>query len=408
MTIPTAPFEFEPFAPDFDADPAPIYRRLREEEPLHYWVTAPGWVVTRHEDVAVVIRDPRFSLNFWDLEHAPPQPPMEERSLFDQLMARGTFQVQDQDHVRLRKLVSYALTPRAVDRMRAEVQAITDEVIESHASGLGEINLYHIADDIPLRVISRFLGIPQDQETVFWRFGVSTIEASNPVLTKEQRAEVLVGFDEGVAMLEGVIDHRRLHLGEDFLSGLILAEEEGQRLSKAELISLVQALVAAGSDTTVYAICFAMLDLLEHPDQMQLVLDDPSMARAAFEESLRFNYVLKVGNAHYCREELRLCGRTFHKGEMVVPGMIGAQRDPSVFPSPDTFDIRRDLSQSVAFGGGPHYCMGAALARLEGAVAVGSLLRGFPRMQLAGQPSFSPSFIMRAMTDLPVRLGGPS
>ena len=209
-------------------------------------------------------------------------------------------------------------------------------------------------------------------------------------------------------MLEGVIDHRRLHLGEDFLRGLILAEEEGQRLSKAELISLVQALVAAGSDTTVYAICFAMLDLLEHPDQMQLVLDDPSMARAAFEESLRFNYVLKVGNAHYCREKLRLCGRTFHKGEMVVPGMIGAQRDPSVFPSPDTFDIRRDLSQSVAFGGGPHYCMGAALARLEGAVAVGSLLRGFPRMQLAGQPSFSPSFIMRAMTDLPVRLGGPS
>ena len=408
MTIPTAPIEFEPFAPDFDADPAPIYRRLREEEPLHYWVTAPGWVVTRHEDVAVVIRDPRFSLNFWDWEHAPPQPPMEERSLFDRLMARGTFQVQDQDHVRLRKLVSYALTPRAVDRMRAEVQAITDEVIESHASGLGEINLYHIADDIPLRVISRFLGIPQDQETVFRRFGVSTIEASNPVLTKEQRAEVLVGFDEGVAMLEGVIEHRRLHLGEDFLSGLILAEEEGQRLSKAELISLVQALVAAGSDTTVYAICFAMLDLLEHPDQMQLVLDDPSMARAAFEESLRFNYVLKVGNAHYCREKLRLCGRTFHKGEMVVPGMIGAQRDPSVFPSPDTFDIRRDLSQSVAFGGGPHYCMGAALARLEGAVAVGSLLRRFPRMQLAGQPSFSPSFIMRAMTDLPVRLGGPS
>jgi cytochrome P450 len=281
-------------------------------------------------------------------------------------------------------------------------------VIRSHVGDWNEINLYHIADYIPLRVISRFLGIPRDQETAFRRFGISTIEASNPVLTKEQRDQVLVGFNEGVAMLEEVIGHRRRHPGEDFLSGLILAEEDGQRLSKEELISLVQALVAAGSDTTVYAICFAMLDLLRHPDQMQIVLDDPSMARAAFEESMRYNYVLKIGNAHYCREELSLCGRTFHQGEMILPGMIGAQRDPSVFPSPDTFDIRRDLSQSIAFGGGPHYCMGAALARLEGTVAVGSLLRRFPRMQLAGEPSFSPSFIMRAITDLPVRLGRPS
>lgn len=408
MSTPTASIEFEPFAPGFDADPAPIYHRLRENEPLHYWATAPGWVVTRHADVAVVIRDSRFSLNFWDWEHAPPQAPMEERSLFDKLMARGTFQVQNQDHARLRKLVSHALTPRAVDRMRVEVQNITDDVIESHTSGREEINLYNIADYIPLRVISRFLGIPGDQETAFRRFGVSIIEASNPVLTEEQRAQVLIPFDEGVAMLEEVIEHRRRHLGEDFLSGLILAEEEGQRLSKEELIALVQALVAAGSDTTVYAICFAVLDLLQHPDQMQLVLDDPSMARAAFEESLRYNYVLKVGNAHYCREELTLCGRTFHNGEMVVPGMIGALRDPSVFPSPDTFDVRRDLSQTVAFGGGPHYCMGAALARLEGAVVIGSLLRRYPRMQLAGEPSFSPSYIMRAITSLPIRLGRPS
>lgn len=408
MSTPTASIEFEPFAPGFDVDPAPIYRRLREEEPLHYWASAPGWVVTRHADVAVVIRDPRFSLNLWDWEHAPPQPPMEERSLFERLMARGAFQVQDQDHARLRKLVSHALTPRAVDRMSEEVQVITDEVIESHAGGGGEINLYHIADPIPLRVISRFLGIPRDQETAFRRFGVSIIEASNPVLTKEQRAGVLVPFDEGVAMLEEVIDHRRRHLGEDFLSGLILAEEEGQKLTKEELISLVQGLVAAGSDTTVYAICFAVLDLLRHPDQLQLVLDDPAMARAAFEESLRYNYVLKVGNGHYCREELTLCGRTFHKGELIMPGMIGALRDPSVFPSPDTFDIRRDLSQSVAFGGGPHYCMGAALARLEGAVVIASLLRRFPRMQLSGEPSFTPSYIMRAITGLPIRLGRPS
>lgn len=408
MKIPTASIEFEPFAPGFDADPAPIYRRLREEQPLYYWAAAPGWVVTRHADVAVVIRDPRFSLNYWDWEHAPPQPPMEERSLFDQLQSRGTFQVDNQDHARLRKLVSHALTPRAVDRMRDEVQAITDEVIESHVCGREEINLYYFADYIPLRVISRFLSIPRGQEAAFRRFGVAVIEASNPVLTVQQRGGVLVGFDEGVGMLEEIIDDRRRHLGEDFLSGLILAEEQGQRLTKAEVVSLVQALVAAGSDTTVYAICFAMLDLLQHPDQMQLVLDDPSMARAAFEESLRFNYVLKVGNAHYCREKLTLCGRTFHQGEMVVPGMIAAQRDPSVFPSPDTYDIRRDLRQGIAFGGGPHYCMGAALARLEGTVAITSLLRRFPRMQLAGEPSFSPSYIMRAITDLPVRLGAPN
>jgi cytochrome P450 enzyme len=138
------------------------------------------------------------------------------------------------------------------------------------------------------------------------------------------------------------------------------------------------------------------------------VLDDPTMARAAFEESLRYDYVLKVGNAHYCREELTLCGRTFRKGEMIMPGMIGAPRDPSVFPSPDTFDTRRDLSQSVAFGGGPHYCIGAALARLEGTMVLDSLLRRFPRMQLAGEPSFSPSYIMRAITGLPVHLGRPS
>jgi cytochrome P450 len=396
-----ATFEFNPDDPDYTRNPYPTYAYLRQHGP-YYWAKHDAWVFTRYEHVATLMRERRFSLNWRDWEHAPPLEG--EQHEYDRLMARGLFSVPAEDHMRLRKLVSPAFTPRAIESMRAGVQQIVDEALTQVVPVDGAFDVTELAEHIPLRAISTVLRIPRAHDPTFRRFGIAVIDAINPHLTPEERARVLEPFPEGVALLRTLIEERRRDPGPDVLSALIQAEEAGDRLSHDELISLVMGLVSAGAETTVHLICFAAYTLLRHPDQLALLKADPSLLRPALDEVLRFDSFGKNGVARFATEETELGGARLRKGQMIYAHLPAALRDPEVFPEPDRFDIRRDRVANIAFGSGPHHCVGAALARLEGELAVGALLARFPTLALAGEPTFAPHAFLRKMQSLPLRV----
>lgn len=397
-------FEFDPFAPDFDLNPHSTYSYLRNNAPVYFWAARNAWIFTRYHDVVAVIREPRLSTSYWLWEYTPPQPPEEARTAFDRLQASAIFFLSDADHLRLRKLINPVFAPSAMERMRGQVQEIVDDVI---ASFDGRERIDAIADlvkAIPLRTISRVLGIPREFEAEFRAFGETIILGVNPFMTPEQRAAITAEIPRGVELLGQIIEDRRRNPGSDILSALIQMEEQGDRLSRDELISLVTGLIGAGAETTIYLIAFAIYSLLKHPDQLTLLKSQPTLIRGAMEEVMRFDSPGK-GVARFASEALELNGAKIHKGQMVVASLTSAMRDPDVFPNPDVFDIRRDQSNNIAYGHGPHYCVGRALARIEAQVAISTLLQTYPDLELAGEPTFSFHAFVRKMESLPLRLG---
>jgi cytochrome P450 len=399
-----APFEFNPEDPEYTRSPYDTYSHLLRSGP-YYWAKHDAYVFTRYEEVATIMRDRRFTLNWREWEHRPPAP-SGEVSEFDRLTSAGLFSIDAADHTRLRKLVAPAFTPRAVEGMRVKVQAIVDEALAGIKVVDGRFDVTEYADYIPLRAISTVLGIPREHDATFRRFGMSIVDASNPRLTPEERARVLEPFPAGSRLIRALIEERRKAPTEDMLSTLIQVEEAGDRLNHDELVSMVMGLIAAGSETTVHLICFAVYNLLRHPSEMALVKADPSLMRQALEEVLRFDSFGKNGVPRFPTEPMEFGGVKLRKGQLVFPHLPAALRDPDVFTNPDVFDIRRDRVSSIVFGTGPHHCVGAALARLEGDLAVSSLLARFPDLALAGEPTFAPHPFLRKMDSLPLRTGG--
>lgn len=396
---------FEPDTAEFDLDPHPTYRALRDLAPVYWWSRAPGWVVSRYEDCVDVLRDARFSGAYRDWEHARPRPPGIELTAFEVMNDHGLLAVPPEDHRRLRKLVSPAFTPRAIAGLRPAIEAVVDAAIDAIAERR-EVNLVSdLAERIPLTVIANTIGIPGDGADTFFAFGRAVIEATvRPTMDRDELARVTEPVGAGIALIEALIGERRARRGADLLSTLVAHEEDGDRLSRDELVALVGMLIAAGTETTVHLIVYAIYNLLLQPEQLAILRREPELLPNAIEEALRFDHFNKTGLLRYAREDTTIRGQRIRKGQMVVPLLQSALRDPRVFVEPDRFDIRRDLSAVVGFGVGPHYCLGAALARLEGEIAVGRLLGRFPEMQLGGPPSYANHPSLRMMRSLPLRL----
>jgi cytochrome P450 enzyme len=395
---------FNPDDPEFTRNPYPTFERMRREPP-YLWPPYDAWLFSRYEHVAAIMRDDRrFSHDWRDWERKLPAPSGELQE-FDRLRATGLFGLPAAAHTRLRKLISPAFTPRALERMRHRVQAIVDEAVEQIAVRDGRFDVTSYADRIPLRAISDVLGVPRDSEAQFRAFGQAVVDAGNPRLSPEERARLLVPFPAGLALVKGLIDARRSAPRDDLMSALCAAEEAGDRLSHDELLSLVIALIAAGSETTVHLICFAVRTLLLHPEQLALVRNDPALLRSAVDEVLRFDSFGKIGVPHFAREDVSIGGVQVRRGQMVDPMLAAALRDPEAFPQPDVFDVRREQTANIAFGTGPHHCVGAALARMEGQMAIATLLSRFPELALDGEAVFAVSPFMRRIAALPVRIG---
>lgn len=393
--------DFNPYSPEFDADPYPVYQFLRENHPIYYWPTGRAWVVSRFEDVEAVLRDSRFSLSYRDWEFAASDP---NRELMSRLAEKGLTELPAIDHHRIRKLVNPAFTPSAVAQLRKDIQEIVDDTLVDLCDR-DEIDVVKdFANYIPLRLVSRLFRIPHSMSELFTHFSTAIIESTNPWLDEKEFGRILAVILEGVPVISNLIEDRRKHPGDDLLSTLIHVEEQGEMLSHEELLALMCAMLAGAVEPTAHLIGFGVLNLLRFPDQFQLLRREPSLIKNAIEEVLRFDNSGKSSAPRYAQDTIQLQDVTIHKGQMVYPLLASALRDPRVFPNPDTFDIRRDLSRSMPFGHGAHHCLGAALGRLEGIVAVSTLVQRFPDMQITGAPQFAPHAYLRNLVSLPIRL----
>ncbi|MER5465660.1 cytochrome P450 [Streptomyces sp. NPDC002668] len=374
-----------PYAdPGFVADPFPLYRQLREDGPVRRAVIAGGleaWLVTRYEDGLAALSDTRLSSDIRDASdpRLMRQLPATQR----ESMLRNMLRSDPPDHTRLRRLVSKAFTARRVAELRPRVQAITDRLLDAVVPA-GRADLVEdFALPLPVTVISELLGVPVTDRHDFQRWTDDMIlrraELPDP-------AVVDAAWQHMRSYLTELLDAKRARPGDDLLSALITARDEEQRLDEYELIAMSFLLLAAGYITTVNLIGGGIAALLAHPDQLQMLRDDPAMLPDAIEEFLRYDGPVNPGIARYAREDVSIAGVTIPRGATVLIASAIADRDPAKFPEPDRLDITRRDNAHLAFGHGIHYCLGAPLARLEGQVAIGTALRRLPGLALAVAP----------------------
>jgi cytochrome P450 len=395
-----ADVQFNPMDPAFVADPYPTYHRLRAEDPVHHSPLG-FWVMTRYSDVMAMLRDPRlikepiaaFVAARFGLAVPPPGLGL---SMLDR---------DPPDHTRLRGLVSKAFTPKALESLRPHIQQIVDDLL-ADAAGKGQMDLIEeFAYPLPVRVICEMLGVPVKDHERFKAWGLDIARGLDAIMLppdSEVGQRSVSGRRALAEYFRELITERRAAPRDDMLSALIAAEEAGDKLNEEELLATCILLLVAGHETTVNLIGNGTLALLRHPDQRQKLRENPGLIVTAVEELLRFDGPVQR-TARIPSEDLTIGGRTIPKGEMVMPFLGAADRDPTQFPDPDRLDITRADNRHIAFGMGIHFCLGAPLARMEGQIAINTLLARLPKLALAtDKPQFRQSLTLRGLQALPV------
>jgi cytochrome P450 len=394
-----ADVQFNPMDPEFVADPYPMYHRLRAEDPVHHSPLG-FWVLTRYADVMAMLRDPRLIKEpiaaFVAARFGMAVPPGLGLSMLDR---------DPPDHTRLRGLVSKAFTPRALEKLRPGIQQIVDGLLDE-AAGRGSMDLIEeFAYPLPVRVICEMLGVPVQDHERFKAWGLDIARGLDAIMLPPDSPVGQRSVSGRRALAEyfrELIAERRAAPREDMLSALIAAEEAGDKLNEEELLATCILLLVAGHETTVNLIGNGTLALLRHPDQLRKLRESPGLIGTAVEELLRFDGPVQR-TARIPSEDITIGGQTIGKGEMVMPFLGAADRDPTQFPDPDRLDISRTDNRHIAFGMGIHFCLGAPLARMEGQIAINTLLARLPRLALAtDRPQFRQSLTLRGLQALPV------
>jgi len=377
--------------PELLKDPFTAYSRVREQGGLARGVipgVAPVWLATRYDDVKLVMGDARFVNDVANV------PGMDAPNVTEQILLAmgippaylvylrsGMNDSDGADHARLRKLVTRAFTVRRVAELRPRMAEIAERLLDELPGDDVVDLLAHFAYPLPIMVICELVGIPEP-DRARWRHWSATLAKG-------------MGPDMGGA-LRGLVDHvgelielRRAEPADDLLSALVRAQDD-DRLSDVELVTLVLNLVVAGHETTAHLIANGTAALLTHPDQLTLLRDDPALLPRAVHELMRWCGPALGTRLRYATEDVDFDGTLVRKGEAVLPVLVGANHDPRVYDRPERLDLTRDPDRRrethVGFGHGPHYCLGAALARQEGEVAFAALLRRFPDLALAVDP----------------------
>jgi cytochrome P450 len=403
-----APLVFNPFDPAFHEDPYPFYRRFREEDPAHYSEAGKVTILSRYADCAALLRDHRARSDTTKSDAFREQV-LAQGLDPDEVIANQTrpFVFQDPpDHTRLRGLVNKAFTPRVVETLKPRVQQIVDELLDA-AERRGEMDVVaDLAFPLPVAMICQLLGVPNEDVGRFREWSSVAARSLDPdfVLPQEEIARRQTAFDEFDEYFRDLIATRRADLRDDLLSALIVAEDQGDKLTENELIATGILLLIAGHETTVNLIGNGTLALLRFPDQAQRLRDDPSLLHTAIEELLRFDSPVQL-TVRVAGDEIALPTATLQKGQMAILMLGAANRDPEQFADPDRIDVGRMDNRHLAFGMGIHFCLGAPLARMEGQAAIGDIVRRFPDMRLIDEnPPYKPNFTLRGLASLRVRL----
>jgi cytochrome P450 len=395
---------FNPWSPKFIANPYPYYHRLRATEPMH--LTQLGlYVASRHADVTTILRDKRFGKDFKGRMTRRAGPEILDEPVY-RSMSHWMLQLDPPDHGRLRGLVVRAFSARRIEDMRARIQHIVDGIIDRVAPR-GQMDLIgDFAYRLPVTVICDMLGIPQEHREFFYagsRAGGRLLDLAplTPAEIKEQNASNLAMAD----YFNNLFELRRKNPGDDLTTSLVQAEEAGDKLTNDELTANIILLFGAGHETTVNLIGNGLLALHRNPDQLQLLKDDPSLTPNAVEELLRYDSSVQVTGRTALENIDDVGGIPIAKGQSVVCLLGSANRDPAVYDDPDRLDIKRADVRPFSFGGGIHYCVGAQLARIEGEIAIATLLRRLPNLRLDDpvNPDWRQTFVLRGLNRLSAR-----
>ncbi|OIB02227.1 cytochrome P450 [Paenibacillus sp. LC231] len=384
------------FTKEFTHNPYPVYEKLRQSDPilnLQFPDGRFGWLISNYEQAVEALKDGRFSK---DIAKAMGQ---EQTSVFSTNMLFS----DPPDHKRLRGLVQKGFTPQRIADMRGHIQEIADNLLDA-VSSKDTINLIdEYAFKLPIIVISEILGVPTEDQDKFRVWSNSIIGASN----QEMNEQVVQHMNEFIAYLKDWFAKVREQPGDDMISQLVIAENQGDRLSEQELYGVVTLMIIAGHETTVNLIGNGVLALLEHPEQRKLLQEQPELIHGAIEEMLRYNGPVEFSTSRWAAEDMDFHGVHMKKGDLVVIALNSANRDASQFENPDIFDITREKSQHLAFGKGIHLCLGAPLARLEGEIAINTLLRRYPHFELQrdiDELEWRPGMIVRGVKEIPISL----
>jgi cytochrome P450 len=395
-------------SPQFKANPFPFYERLRAEAPICR-VTLPtretAWLVTRYDDVAALLKDERFvkdtanGLTPQQLRRLP-----WFRKAFKTLK-RNMLEADPPDHTRLRALVHMAFTPRLVEQMRDRVQALTDQLFDK-VRQRGRMDLIRdYALPLPTTIIAEMMGVPVADRHQFHRWSKAIISAAESTWALLKAVPNVWAF---MRYIRKVVKNRRANPQDDLVSALTRAEEAGDRLSEDELVAMVFLLLVAGHETTVNLIGNGTLALLQRPNQMDRLRDDPALIRPAVEEMLRYGSPVEMATERYPREDVTMGTVMIPRGEFVFAVLASANRDERQFADPNKLDITREPNRHLSFGLGAHFCLGASLARLEGQIAINTLLRRAADLRLAVASDalrWRPGLVLRGLEALPVEFG---
>jgi len=384
-------------------DPYPLYRQMRDEAPVHFdgW----AWNLTRHADVLLAFSDPRFASDrFGTPDWLEPDEARRVKPLYDVTNLFMLF-MDPPDHTRLRSLVAQAFSARMVESVKPKIQTAVDELLDRVApSGQMDV-IADLANPLPGIVIAEMLGVPKEDQPRFkdWandyaRF-LGTL-GDNPDLREAANRAVIELSD----YIREVAAQRRAEPRDDLITALVQAEAEGERLTHDELVATCFLLLFAGNETTTNLIGNGTLTLLRNSDAHQQLRENPSLIRTAIEEFLRWESPVQL-TGRLVIEDLEIGGQRVLAGQSVRTILGAANRDPSQFDNPETFDITRRPNRHIAFAHGIHFCLGAPLARAEGQIAVNTLVQRFPALAATtNEVEWQRNHVFRALASLPVTL----
>ena len=390
------------FAPDALADPYPVYYRLQLEAPRLWHEGRGHWIFTRHADVAALLAHPSVGAEKFNIEWLS-APVLEEFGPLYRMLARQMLFMDPPKQTRLRTLAAKAFTPRVIEGIRTQIQGWTDTFLDAAPQGRPLDIIRDLAYPLPATIIAELLGVPPEDRD---RFKKGSDDFAGFLGTFSGDVADLRPFLPSIYWLmdylQEIVDRTRAHPGNNLLSALIAVEEQGDKLTKDELIANCLLLLAAGHETTTNLIGNGMYALLSHSPLADTLRQDPSLLPVAVEELLRYDSPVQW-TTRYANEPILLGDTRIEAGQFIMLGLGAANRDPAQFADPNRLDIARQQGRHLAFGYGVHYCLGSALARMEGQIAMGTLLRRFPTLRLTGEPLHRrPNIVFRALESLPV------
>jgi unspecific monooxygenase len=398
---------FDPWDPAFVADPYPAYAELRAAGRVHYYEPTNQWLVPHHADVSALLRDRRLGRTYQhrftheDFGRTAPPP---EHEPFHTLNDHGMLDLEPPDHTRIRRLVSKAFTPRTVEQLRPYVTRLAGELVDRLVENGGGDLLTDVAEPLPVAVIAEMLGIPEADRAPLrpWSADICGMyELNPPEETARKAVRASVEFSD---YLRELIAERRKQPGEDLISGLIAAYEEGDRLTEQEMISTCVLLLNAGHEATVNATVNGWYALFRNPAQLAALRADHSLIPSAVEELMRYDTPLQLFE-RWVLDEIEIAGTTIPRGAEIAMLFGAANHDPEVFRDPGRLDLTRRDNPHISFSAGIHYCIGAPLARIELAASMTALLQKAPGLRLTAEPKRKPNFVIRGLEGLSVDVG---